>query len=252
MREVSCRAVEPFLHAADRRGIPRARLVEDVGYSRLHLENRHERIDWDAFRRFIVNVRQYFDEAALIEIGADGLRSTAFRSFALIGRVMFSASGFYRWMLTSGGLGNQMFSNMTPSYRELAPGRIELSLEVAPGYEPCPDFFHFAAGGFQALPELVGLAEATVTMSWLPRGARFLIVFDDRNTRRARLLRRLTRGQDARATARELQETIQVIERRNVDLQAAKAEVERQRELIQQAFLLGQQVCVRSPTSSAR
>ena len=242
MREVSCRAVEPFLQAADRRGIARTDLTRGVGYALSHLEDRHERIDWDAFRRFMANVRSHFDERALTQIGADGVRSSGARAFSLIGRTLFSAGGFYRWLLTSGGLGNQMFSNMTPSYRELAPGRLQLDLEVDPGYEPCPDFFHFAAGGFQALPALLGLAEAQIVMSWLPRGARFQIVFDEGNSRRARLLRLLTRKQDARATARELEETIHVIERRNLDLQTANAEVERQRELINQAYRLGQQI----------
>src|SRR5215831_16850731 len=101
MREVSCRALDPFFQAVDRRGVARSELGRDVGYALAHLEDRHERIDWEAFRRFMANVRRFFDVNALTEIGAVGLKQPGFRSFALIGRTLFSASGFYRWMLTS-------------------------------------------------------------------------------------------------------------------------------------------------------
>jgi signal transduction histidine kinase len=242
VREVSCRALDPFFQAADRAGISRDELARGVGYPRSLLEDRHERIDWDAFRRFMANVRGFFDEQALTEIGAVGLKQPGFRSFALIGRTLFSASGFYRWMLTSGGMGNQLFSNMSPSFRELGPGRIDLDLQVAPGYEPCPDFFHFAAGGFQALPELVGLQRARVSMVWIDRGARFEIEFEARSSRRAKLLRLITRSSDARATAKELNEAIHVLEQRNVELVSIREQVERQRALLDVAYQLGQEI----------
>ncbi|HTL37124.1 MAG TPA: HAMP domain-containing sensor histidine kinase, partial [Kofleriaceae bacterium] len=242
MNEVSCRALDPFFQAVDRRGIERQRLTEGLEYKLEFLEDRHERIHWDAFRQFMTNVRAIFSTEELVEIGSVGLKSPGFKSFALIGRTLFSASGFYRWMLTSGGMGNQLFSNMSPSFRELGPGRIDLDLQVAPGYENCPDFFDFARGGFQALPELVGLAQARVTMVRLDRGARFEIEFDAKDSRRARLLRWLTRKSDARATAKELNDAIRALELRNEELEHARAQVERQRELLDVAYRLGHQI----------
>jgi signal transduction histidine kinase len=239
VREVSCRALEPFFKAVDRRGIPRSALVLGTGFGLNHLQNVHERVEWDAFRAFMSNVRTHFDEAALREIGAVGLHTAGFRSFALIGRTLFSPSGFYRWMLTSGGMGNQLFSNMVPRYRELAPGHFMLSLEVAPGYEPCPDFFHFAAGGFQEIPKLVGLERAEVRMTPIERGASFDIKFKDTNARRAKLLNLLTRPFDARATANELDDAIKTLEARYADLESARNTLERQRALLDTAYRLG-------------
>jgi signal transduction histidine kinase len=242
VNEVSCRALDPFFQAVDRRGIERSRLVDGLTYELRFLQDRHERIDWDAFRQFMANVRKIFTTEELVEIGAVGLKSPGFKSFALIGRTLFSASGFYRWMLTSGGMGNQLFSNMSPSFRELGPGRIDLDLQVAPGYENCPDFFDFASGGFKAIPELVGLPTAKVVMVRLERGARFEIEFEASESRRARLLRWLTRKSDARATAKELNDTIRALEIRNEELERARAQVERQRELLDVAYRLGHEV----------
>lgn len=226
VREVSCRALDPFFQAVDRARIPRAELAAGLTYDLAHLTNKHERIDWDAFRQFMSNVRRFFDRPAITEIGAVGVKSPGFRSFALIGRTLFSADGFYRWALTSGGMGNQLFSNMTPSFRELRLGRLDLDLQIAPGYAPCDEFFYFAIGGFQALPELVGVKRASVRMLPIERGARFEIEYEARDTRRARLLRRLTRGSDARATAKELNDAIHVLERRNVELERVQGQLD--------------------------
>ena len=73
MREVSCRALDPFLQAADRRHVARQELARDVGYELSVLEDKHERIDWDAFRRFMTNVSRFFDEDQFVEIGSVGL-----------------------------------------------------------------------------------------------------------------------------------------------------------------------------------
>ncbi len=250
MREVSCRAIDPFFRAVDRKGVPRARLAEGSGYSLPHLQDRHERVEWDTFRAVMANVRAIFDEAEVREIGAVGLRDPGFRSFALIGRTLFSPAGFYRWMLSSGGMGNQMFSNIVPTFREVGRGRFEVRLVVAPGYEPCPDFFHFAAGGFQALPALVGLPEAQVVVVPLERGARFEIAFDDRPTLRGRAFRAITSIFDRKTTATELDDAIHVLEARYAELELARAALERQKALLDIAYRVGHAIWgEREPTA---
>ncbi len=254
MREVSCRAVEPFLRAADRHHIHRQRLADEVGYSLRHLENVHEYVDWDAFRRFMRNARGYWDDQALTRIGAEGLtEGSGFRAFALIGRTLASPSGFYRWLLSSGGMGNQLFSNMIPTFRELAPGHFTLSLLLAPGYEPCPEFFRFAAGGFEAIPRLVGLSTARVTLRDVARGAEFDIRFDDRPCCAASSCACVTRGGDARATAAELDDALRALETRYAELTDTRNAVARQNALLDTAYRFGQRIWSRrDPADAAR
>ena len=253
MREVSCRAIDPFLQAADRHGVPREKLAEGLSYSLAHLENRHEYVEWDTFRAFMANACRFWDDQTLTRIGAEGLREGAgFRSFALIGRTLASPSGFYRWLLASGGMGNQMFSNMIPKFRELGPGHFTLDLSLAPGYEPCPPFFRFAAGGFQAIPELLGLEAATVSMLDVERGARFDIRFKDKPSLRGRIFKAFTRTNDARATASELDDALHALETRYDELEDARAAIERQRGLLDTAYRVGQQIwSERDPATTA-
>jgi signal transduction histidine kinase len=242
VREVSCRAVEPFFRAADERRIRRSELVAGLVYSQKHLENRHEYIEWDAFRRFMANVRRFFSEADLVEIGARGLDSPGFRSFALIGRTLMSPSGFYRWMLTSGGMGNQLFSNMIPRFEEVGPGHFRVDLRLAPGYEPCPEFFLFAGGGFKGIPALVGLDQAVVEQVDLDRGARFDIRFRDKPSLRGRWFKLLGKVTDARQAATELDDAIKTLEQRYSELEQARFAVERQRHTLDTAYRVAHHV----------
>jgi signal transduction histidine kinase len=254
VREVSCRAVEPFLRAADRQQIAAARLVERVGYDLTHLTNSHEYIEWDAFRKFMQNAHAFWDDEALRRIGAQGLtEGVGVRAFALIGRTLASPGGFYRWLLSSGGMGNRLFSNMIPTFRELGSGHFTLSLMLAPGYEPCPPFFQFAAGGFAAIPKLVGLSAARVTVTDVERGALFDIRFEERSTVRGRIMRRLTRGGNARATAAELDNTLRVLEVRYAELTATRNAVEQQNALLDAAYRFGQRIwSERQPAEAAQ
>jgi signal transduction histidine kinase len=254
VREVSCRALDPFLRAADKAGVPRSRLAEGVGYPLRHLTDVHEYIEWDAFRAFMANARRQWNDEALTRIGSDGLKEGAgFRAFALIGRTLASPSGFYRWLLSSGGMGNQMFSNMLPTFRELGAGRFTLDLILSPGYEPCPEFFRFAAGGFQAIPELLGLEQARVTLHEVERGAHFEIEFQDKPSLRGKLAKLITRNSDARHTATELNDTLRALEVRYAELQEARNQLELQHALVETAYRFGQRIWTeREPDSTAR
>ncbi|MFO0746942.1 MAG: hypothetical protein U1F43_14915 [Myxococcota bacterium] len=55
MNEVSCRNLGIFFRLAKRNKIPYARLTEGLDYSLEHLTKKSERIDWNAFVRFMSN-----------------------------------------------------------------------------------------------------------------------------------------------------------------------------------------------------
>jgi signal transduction histidine kinase len=222
VKEVGCRALEPFLLAADQRRLPRSELARNVGHSLRDLENVRERIDWEAFRTFMTNVATHFSDDEIRHIGAVGLQVPSVKWFMMVGRTALSASGFYRWVISSGGPGSMMFSNVVPVFRELAPGKMEAELRMAPGYQSSREFFLYCAGGFQGLPFAMGLDTARVTMREIPNGVRFDITLPPERGVRARVARLLTRKQDHKVVAAELQNAMRDLEQRYDDLDAAR------------------------------
>ncbi len=239
MREVSCKVFDPFFRAADARGLPRAALLAGVGYSLSHLTDRNERVEWDAYRRFMVNVAARFTDDEIVRIGSDGLASPLVRSILVVGRVLLSAPGFYRWVVSAGGAGNLLFANVVPAYIERGPDRFALELRMAPGYPPCREFFLFAQGGFEGMPRALGLADATVERVEIPDGTRFEIRVPQRGDLRGRVSRLLTRRRDARVVASELDDAMQALEARYAELARARNEVEQQRAVLDLAYRVG-------------
>ncbi len=239
MKEVSCKAIDPFMRAADRCGIPRVALAADTGYTLVQLERKDERIEWQAFRRFMANVSRHFTDDQIIEIGAEGLRSPTVRSIMIVGRVLLSAPGFYRWVVSAGGAGNLLFTCIVPSYREVGPEEVIVELRVAPGYQPCREFFLYAQGGFEAMPKALGLSSARIQAEDIPDGRRFRIHIPREQRWRAGIRKLVSRRLDAQAAATELDGAMRTLEQRYAELDATRAAVEQQKALLDTAYRVG-------------
>ena len=137
MTEVACKAIGVLLKALERRGESLEALAEQAGYPLAHLYNKHERIDWRAYLVLTRRAEQVFSDEDMERIGENILRSPLLAPLTLIGRLLFTAKDFYRWIYQKDlGGGRLLFNCVTPGYRDLGGSRLELSLDVSAGYEP--------------------------------------------------------------------------------------------------------------------
>ena len=208
-----------------------------------HLEDKHERIDYESFQQIMGNARAWFSDDDIVAIGAEGIGSPLVKSFITIGRMLMTPVGFYRWMLSAGGLGNQMFTNVVPTFREVEPGHFVVELRTSPGYVPNREFLLMSRGGMQAVSEVLGLGKtARVDMSWTDTGARYEIRVPVERSARARLIKLLTFPFNARNAATELEDAMRALEARYADLETARATLERQRSTLDTAYRLGRAI----------
>src|SRR5665647_279017 len=207
MNEVSCRIFEIFEKPLKKRGLGLEAMLTGTSIPVARLRNKKERIDWNDFARIMRNTRQWFDDDDYIELGRAHMRSPPLRFALLIARLMFSAMDFYRWFTNpKQGLGNQLFTCVTPMHTEPAPNEIDLSLTLPEGFEVCWEFFIVSAGNMEELPKLLGLQRSRVTLTRLPNGGHMHIVVPKGTPLFPRIWHFLVRPFRGRAAARELKE----------------------------------------------
>ncbi len=242
MNEVSCKNLGIFFKRARKDGIDPSELGVGCGYDLDHLTNKHERIDWSAFVVFMANAGRIWTAEQLGEIGNAWGSSPLMRSISIVGRLLFSARELYRYMFDPDGGGQQVFACISPVYQEHSPTSLTIELTVEPGFQECPQFFDVAYGGNAGMPRILGLPCAEVTMTRVPRGARYDITLPRGGGKLAFLRRLLMRPFSSRAAARELREANAVLQRRYRELEAARHEVTLQAKMLKTAHRISEVV----------
>ncbi|HEY8207937.1 MAG TPA: hypothetical protein VIG99_10685, partial [Myxococcaceae bacterium] len=129
MNEVSCRATDVMFRALERKQIPPERLTVGTGYGVLHMRNKNQRMDWDAFVRFMTNAGQIWTPDELSDLGEEFLVSPYIKPFTYVARMLFDAVGFYRWVFVkSAGAGNQLFGCIDAGFTQTGPQTLELEV----------------------------------------------------------------------------------------------------------------------------
>src|SRR5262249_12819287 len=140
-----------------------------------------------------------------VDIGRSVFRPRALRFLFVIGRLLMTPLGFYRWMNTPRkGAGNQLFSCVTPSFRELSESECEVELKLSEGYEPDRVFFLLTKGSFVEAPTLFGYGAASVELAEITGGARYRVSIPTRTSFWRRARDAVSWPFAARAAAREL------------------------------------------------
>src|SRR5688572_30004403 len=152
MNEVSCKVFEVLLNPLAKKGIALQTIVEGTRVSIDHLRDNKERIDWSDYAAIMRNVRPHFTDEEYREIGRSYMRSPGLRFAFVVARLIFSPIDIYRWFSKPReGVGNQMFSCIVPSHKELSDTEILLELTLPEGYEVCWDFFLISSGNMEEL-----------------------------------------------------------------------------------------------------
>ena len=227
MKEVSCRVLDGWFRVLNRKGYPDSVGAEGTGYSVAHLRNKQERIEWAALVRFHQNLSHVVSDQEFIDTGAQFLESPFLRAFNAPARLLYTARELYGWATRAGGVGEQLFGGCVSStVRDLGPGRIQITVRTKDGYPPCRGFFLTTYGTYQAMPAVLGLPRAKVTMSEQGSSAEYLIEFDQRGGALSRLRKIVTWPLTVRAAARELEESHSTLQARYHELDDYKQNLE--------------------------
>ncbi|HEY1812426.1 MAG TPA: ATP-binding protein [Kofleriaceae bacterium] len=243
MQEVSSKALHPLFKPALRKGFTLEQMVAGTSVTVPVLRSKNGRMDWDDLCTIHRNLRACLSDDELVHIGGTLFRQRAVRFAFIIARLLLTPMGFYRWINTprQGG-GNQMFSCITPSFRQLSDSKCEVELALPEGYEVCRDFFLMTKGANIEMPKVLGYRAADVQLEQLPRGARYHITIPSRSPLLTRIRRAITFPFVARAAARELKEANETLVDRNEELEAARGALERQQVLLDTAYRIGQRI----------
>jgi hypothetical protein len=147
-KEVSCKVIDVFFRELGKKGLSPERLASNTGLSVAQLRNKHERIDWDVFLKFMRNVGGVWSADELVALGSSFFDAPYIRPFSVIARLLFSAPDFYQWVFSKNGVGVQGFNCIEPSFEKINDERLVLEMNVAKGYPICPEFFFVAKGNF--------------------------------------------------------------------------------------------------------
>jgi signal transduction histidine kinase len=229
MNEVSCRVFAIFERPLAAKGVAAEAMVAGTSVSLARLRNKKERIDWHDFLIIMRNLRAHFTDEEYRELGRSHIRSPPLRFAFVIGRLLLSSIELYRWMNTPReGAGNQLFTCMIPRQRELSEHEIEIDLTMREGYEVCWDFYTVTIGHMEELPTLLGLPRSTVKLTRLANGGRYHVVIPQGTPLLARLWRLLTWPFTVRSAARELKDAHETLFERYLEIEDARAKLDRQ------------------------
>ncbi len=241
MNEVSSKVFALFMRPLAAKGIAAEEMVKGTTVTLATLRNKNQRVDWADHCAIMRNLRAHFTDAEFRQIGRAYLQSPGLRFMFVLARVLLTPMGFYRWMnKPRQGGGNQMFSCVTPSHREVSDHECEAELTLPEGFEVCWEFFVITSGNFAEMPRLLGYPAAEVTLTPIPRGGRFRMVVSRRTPFLTRIRRALTWPFTVRAAARELEEAHETLQDRFEQLESARTQLDRQATRLRTAHKVNQ------------
>jgi signal transduction histidine kinase len=216
-----------FLRPLARNAVALERMVEGTSVTVEELRSGKGRMEWRELCAIHRNLRPYFDDAALVDLGHSMFRPRALRFMFLIARPLLTPIGFYRWITTPRrGAGAQLFACITPSFREVSDHQCQVELTLPDGYEVCWDFFLISRGSFEEVPRLLGYSAAQVELEKLTNGGRFHITVPKRTPFLTRARRALTYPFTVRAVAGELKAAHEDLAERYQQLEQTRDELE--------------------------
>lgn len=229
MSEVSNKAMSLFWRPLEQRGVSMAEVCEQAGVPLDLVADLKGRITWVQHDKLFQVLNQHFTEDEYTALGRSYLRSPGLRFAMVIARLAMSPMDFYRWFSKPReGVGNQMFSCIVPSHREVGPYEIELDLLLPPGYPLCWSFFLVSKGNMTEMPVLLGYPPAEVILSALPNGGRMRIKVPEGTAFLKRAGRVLATPFVRRDAAKELRSAHESLQDRYEELESAQMKLDRQ------------------------
>jgi signal transduction histidine kinase len=242
LKEVSCRFFDILLRDLRERRIGADRLVEGTTYDAAHLARKDERVEWAAFLRIMENARQLWTREQLVQLGERSVEGPLVQFIGVVARIRFSVSGFYAWVTAPDGVAAQMITCAKASSRGAGPGRTVIDVKMTPGCAPSDELFLITQGTYAAMPRMMGASRAHVDYELRPDGARFDVRFTEPHGVLPAVRRFVTAPFTMRQAAKELADAHGSLLARYDELDTARSEIQRNHELLDVAYRLGQDI----------
>ncbi|MCP4449765.1 MAG: response regulator [Myxococcales bacterium] len=240
MKEVSCKAFEPFERAVAGGQVPEAELLRDIAFSIVTLRDRHERIDWSSYCQLARNARRYLSLEDFETLGGTFASSTGFRIGLLVARLLFRPARFLRLMQGMEREGKEMFTCVRATSESLARDQVRITLTIDSDREACPEFFHITKGTLAALPPLLGSPRSTMNATIEEKSATYDMFVPPQEGLVRRLLRIAAMPFTATDVANALQESHEVLLERYAQLETAQATLDVQAGHLRAAHTINQ------------
>lgn len=164
-RDVSCLGLTFIYDFMKARGVPRSRLQEGLPYPPKHMDNRLNWIDFQTLCDIERRLEAIFPGEPDLHLQIGRTLGQTSRSFGFVRVLMRSvASPFQMYGQLTHTLPRFLFRFCHPTFEQVAPGHIRARYRFEPGYGPTTAFLQTVQGILMAIPTMMGLPEASVTM----------------------------------------------------------------------------------------
>lgn len=216
---VSGRFLTDFFRVLERHGVPASRLLGDLPVPRGETDAIPRPVEWSTFAEFMKRLEREVGGPEGVE-ACGGFIAELEPAAVLRGLAGFAASpavlyrGAIRWAL------QRALPGIETRISSPQANQLEIHAALAAPLQPCPQIFHFAAGGARALPRVLGMADAVVSAEIGDREATYRITLPPSLTLFARLRRLLRSFFSAGAV-------VELLERQQLELHAQYDALER-------------------------
>jgi len=169
---VSCRTLGWIFDLCIDRHIDPQRILKFVSWSKDHLDEPSNSIDWESFLTLLSNLGNYFSDEQLLDAGAASWNNRRLRQYVVVGNLLRRTRGHYEAMFGVDGLTEKLYPVHT-SLREVTQGHVEITLKMQDGLPPCRVFQTLLAGQMAGLPASLGEASGKVHINHTATGATF-------------------------------------------------------------------------------
>ncbi len=165
-KEVSCKALELFFHAAKVKNLNESVLLLGIPYELAYLKNRRERVEWWVYCKMVFNLKPYCSDADFEEMGSSFVKRGSYFEGLLWAFFLFTSSKFSRFLVKSiFQIGASMFSCMKQQTEFFAKNKIRITAFVEEDYEYCPEFFFMCKGVWEELGSKIGQKNFRVVLN---------------------------------------------------------------------------------------
>lgn len=171
---VSGRFLTDLFRVLEEQGLPASELLGDLPIARGERGEVAQAVEWDHFVEFMRRLSRALGGPAELERCAARLGPMKpARALGSLAGLAASPRTLYR--AAAGWALRRAMPAVETTVSRAPDGQIEIHAWITEGQRACPELFHFAAGGAQAMPKVIGLGEAVVVADIREREAWYRI-----------------------------------------------------------------------------
>ena len=224
------------------RGLDPGLLVAGTPYNVAHLSDKDERVEWSALVRMLENGRKVWTREQLLRLGQRSTEGPLVQFIGVVARIRFSVPTFFQWVAAPDGVASQMITCVKTTCTTEGPGRLIVDFKMEPGFVASEEFFLITQGTYEAMPKMLGAPPAEISAAVSSDGARFAIQYTEPRGIISTVRRAVTWPFTMRQAADELAGAHSSLLARYRQLDTMRVALERQHELVDVAYQVGQQV----------